>query len=505
MDRLGLFTLTLLGGIAALFSVNFAFIDVAAFHLPDSTVETDYREGESAVKYSCFEQNEDGSYNKTAEGYLIPCAIDHGDNAWMLTSSALVLMMTPAGLAIFYGGLSRQKNAVSTLHMVFITTGVIAVQWVLWGYSLAFGPDAGGYGFIGTLDWAGLNNVLHDVPSNAYGGITGFTIPHQTYMIFQMMFAIITPALIVAAMVERMKFSAFIIFIILWATFVYDFAAHWTWEITAEDNYGMTPGYCGFGWTGCLGSLDFAGGTVIHITSGWAGLAIALMLGRRLGYGKVPMEPHNVSLVVLGAALLWVGWFGFNAGSAAAAATNATSAFVATQVATGMAAVTWMLVSWAHTGRPSTVGAASGAVAGLVAITPASGFVSPMSALIIGIVAGVACYAAVMFKNKRKWDDALDTWGVHGIGGLAGALLTGIFAEHRFTPWGDNGLAFGNPAQLYENAVGAFAALAWSLGLTALIIKVMDLVWPGGIRVTPKEEEVGLDLSQHGERAYVSE
>jgi Amt family ammonium transporter len=505
MDRSGLFTLALLGGIAALFSVNFASTDVAAFHLPDSEVAQDYREYEPAVKYHCFEQAADGSYNKSAEGFLIPCAIDHGDNAWMLTSSALVLMMTPAGLAIFYGGLSRQKNAVSTLMMVFITTGVIAIQFVLWGYSLAFGPDAGGYGFIGTLDWAGLNNVLHDVPSNAYGGIDGFTIPHQTYMIFQMMFAIITPALIVAALAERMKFSAFIIFIVLWSTFVYDFAAHWTWEITAENNYGMTPGYCGFGWTGCLGSLDFAGGTVIHITSGWAGLAIALMLGRRLGYGKVPMEPHNISLVVLGAALLWVGWFGFNAGSAAAAATNATSAFVATQVATGMAAVTWALVSWAHTGRPSTVGAATGAVAGLVAITPASGFVSPMSAIIIGIVASVVCYAAVMFKNKRKWDDALDTWGVHGIGGLAGALLTGIFAEHRFTPWGDNGLAFGNPAQLYENAVGAFAALAWALGITALIIKVMDLVWPGGIRVTPKEEEVGLDLSQHGERAYVTE
>jgi Amt family ammonium transporter len=319
-----------------------------------------------------------------------------------------------------------------------------------------------------------------------------------------MMFAIITPALIVAALAERMKFSAFIIFIVIWATFVYDFAAHWTWEITGPDNYGKNPGYCGFGWTGCLGSLDFAGGTVIHITSGWSGLVIALMLGRRLGYGKLPMEPHNISLVVLGAALLWVGWFGFNAGSAACACTNATSAFVATQIATGMAAVTWALISWAHTGRPSTVGAATGAVAGLVAITPASGFVSPMSALIIGILAGIVCYAAVMFKNKRKWDDALDTWAVHGIGGLAGALLTGIFAEQRFTPWGDNGLAFGNPAQLYENAVGAFAALAWAMGITALIIKIMDVVWPGGIRVTPKEEEIGLDLVQHGERAYVT-
>lgn len=469
-----------------------------------------YTESDPGVKYHCFQTNEDGSFvlatdeegNPTDQ--LVPCEINPGDNAWMMTASALVLLMTPAGLAIFYGGLSRQKNAVNTLHMVFITTGVIAIQWVLWGYSLAFGPDAGGYGFIGTLDWVGLQNVFHDVPSNAYGGITGYTIPHQTYMIFQMMFAIITPALIVASLAERMKFSAFLIFIVIWATFVYDFAAHWTWEITAADNYGMTPGYCGFGWGGCLGALDFAGGTVIHITSGWSGLVIALMLGRRLGYGKVPMEPHNISLIVLGAALLWFGWFGFNAGSAAAAATNATSAFVATQIATGMASVTWMLVSWAHTGRPSTVGAASGAVAGLVAITPASGFVSPMSAIIIGIAAGMGCYFAVVFKTHRKWDDALDTWAVHGIGGLIGALLTGTLAELRFTPWGDNGLAFGNPAQLYENAVGAFAALAWAMGITAVIIKVMDVVWPGGIRVTPKEEEIGLDLAQHGERAYVT-
>src|SRR5918996_3352343 len=240
-----------------------------------------YTEDDPAVVYSCFETNEDGSYvtetDEEGNVNLVPCPIDHGDNAWMLTSAALVLMMTPAGLAMFYGGLSRQKNAVNTLHMVFITTGVIAAQFALWGYSLAFGPDAGGYGFIGTLDWAGLQYVLHDVPSIAYGGIDGTTIPHQTYMVFQMMFAIITPALIVASLAERMKFSAFIIFVVIWATFVYDFAAHWTWSIS-EGNYGANPDYCGFGWTGCLGSLDFAGGTVIHITSGWAGLVIALML-----------------------------------------------------------------------------------------------------------------------------------------------------------------------------------------------------------------------------------
>jgi Amt family ammonium transporter len=478
----------------------FTFSYNSAFAQPEpgpQVTANNYTKNDYAAKFSCFEKDDKDNLvvNKTT-GFLTPCAIDTGDNAWMLASAALVLMMTPGGLAIFYSGLARQKNAVNTLHMVFITTGIIAVQWVLWGYSLAFGPDATGHGFIGTLDWAGLRGVLHDVPSDVYGGINGPTIPHMTYMAFQMMFAIITPALIVASLAERMKFSAFVIFIILWATFVYDFAAHWTWSLGS--------GGTAVGWTGALPSLDFAGGTVIHITSGWSGLVIALMLGRRLGYGKIPMEPHNISLIVLGAALLWVGWFGFNAGSAGAARSNATSAFVATQTATAMAAVTWALVSWAHTGRPSTIGAASGAVAGLVAITPASGYVSPMSSIIIGIAASVFCYAAVMFKNRRKWDDALDTWGVHGVGGLVGALLTGTFAETRFTPIAD-GLAFGNPQQFVNNAIGAFASLAWAMGITAAIIKIMDLVWPQGIRVTPKEEEIGLDLAQHGERAYVTE
>lgn len=444
-----------------------------------------------AVPYHSWQVDEEtGEFILDENGYLIPAEIDHGDNAWMLTSSALVLMMTPAGLAMFYGGLSRRKNAVNTLHMVFITTGLVAIQFTLIGYSLAFGPDATGHGFIGSLEWAGLNNVLHDAPSDVYT----VTIPHQTLFIFQMMFAIITPALIVASVAERMKFSAFLVFVVIWTTFVYDFAAHWTWSLGS--------GGTAAGWTGAMGSLDFAGGTVIHITSGWAGLVVALMLGRRLGYGKIPMEPHNVSLVVLGAALLWVGWFGFNAGSAGDASNAATSAFVATNIATGTAALTWSLISWAHTGKPATVGAATGAVAGLVAITPAAGFVSPMSSIVIGIVAAIVCYAALVFKNKRKWDDALDTWAVHGIGGLAGALLTGIFSESRFS-WGAQGAAFGNIEQLYVNAVGAFAALAWSMGITAIIIKVMDVVWPGGIRVTPKEEEIGLDLAQHGERAYV--
>ena len=329
--------------ISTLFVIGMAALVVTSASLLLSNNALAYTKNDTAVKFSCF-QHEGVSHdfpptqlngNKSLpllvdkDGNLTPCVINEGDNAWMMTASALVLIMTPGGLAIFYSGLSRQKNAVNTLHMVFITTGIIGIQWVFWGYSLAFGPDATGNGFIGTLDWVGLNNVLHDVPSDVYGGLAGPTIPHQTYMVFQMMFAIITPALIVAALAERMKWSAFVIFIILWATFVYDFAAHWTWSLGSGGTH--------VGWTGALPSLDFAGGTVIHITSGWSGLVIALMLGRRLGYGKIPMEPHNISLVVLGAALLWFGWFGFNAGSAAWAGTNATSAFVATQIATAMA------------------------------------------------------------------------------------------------------------------------------------------------------------------------
>ena len=266
-----------------------------------------YTENQSGIQFGCFQTDEStGDYLLDDEGNLIPCEINSGDNAWMLTASALVLVMTPAGLSMFYGGLARHKNAVGTIHMVFMAVGLVTVQWVLWGYSLAFGPDATGHGFIGNFDWAGLNYVFHDVPSDVYA----ITIPHMTFMVFQMMFAIITPALIVAALAERMKWSAYVVFVVIWATFVYDFAAHWTWS--------LGTGGTAVGWTGALPSLDFAGGTVIHITSGWAGLVIAIMLGRRLGYGKVPMEPHNIPLIVLGAALLWFGWFGFNGGSAGA-------------------------------------------------------------------------------------------------------------------------------------------------------------------------------------------
>jgi Amt family ammonium transporter len=419
----------------------------------------------------------------TAEGE--PCPIDHGDTAWMLTASALVLFMTP-GVAFFYGGLARSKNVVSTIGMCFIVMGIISVQWVLYGYSLAFGPPTEGvHNFVGDFSYALLNGVSHEAPLRV--GDSWMSIPHQTFMIFQAMFAIITPALIVGGLVDRMKFSAFVIFIVLWATFVYDPVAHWVW---------------GGGFLMDLGALDYAGGTVVHITSGWSALAGALILGRRIGYGKIPMESHNVPMVVLGASMLWFGWFGFNAGSGLAADGRDTSAFVVTNTATAMASLAWVFMSWAHTGKPSIVGAASGAVAGLVAITPASGFVGVMGAIIIGLAAGIICYAAVVFKNRRRWDDALDVWGVHGIGGTVGAILTGVLANEHIG--GVAGGWEGNYMQIAINSLGAGVSIAYAFGLTLLILKVMDIVWPGGIRVTPKEEEIGLDITQHGEKAYAT-
>jgi Amt family ammonium transporter len=419
----------------------------------------------------------------TAEGE--PCPIDHGDTAWMLTASALVLFMTP-GVAFFYGGLARSKNVVSTIGMCFIVIGIISVQWVLYGYSLAFGPPTEGvHNFVGDFSYALLNGVSHEAPLRV--GDSWMSIPHQTFMIFQAMFAIITPALIVGGLVDRMKFSAFVIFVVLWATFVYDPVAHWVW---------------GGGFLMDLGALDYAGGTVVHITSGWSALAGALILGRRIGYGKIPMESHNVPMVVLGAAILWFGWFGFNAGSGLAADGRDTSAFVVTNTATAMASLAWVFMSWAHTGKPSIVGAASGAVAGLVAITPASGFVGVMGAIIIGLAAGIICYACVVFKNRRRWDDALDVWGVHGMGGTAGAILTGVLANEHIG--GVAGGWEGNYMQIAINSLGAGVSIAYAFGLTLLILKVMDIVWPGGIRVTPKEEEIGLDITQHGEKAYAT-
>ena len=403
-------------------------------------------------------------------------AIDSGDTAWMLISSALVMLMTP-GLAFFYGGLVRHKNALSTIMHSFVAVAVVSVIWVLWGYSLAFGPDH--WGLIGGLDWIGLRHVGQEP------GPYSATVPHQAFMLFQLMFAIITPALITGAFAERAKFSTFLVFIVVWSTLVYSPVAHWVWG--------------NGGWLRELGAMDFAGGTVVHINSGVAALVAALLFGRRIGFGREPMEPHDITYVVLGAALLWFGWFGFNAGSAIAAGGLATNAFVVTNTAAAAGALTWMGMSWWLTGKPSVVGAASGAVAGLVAITPASGFVDAIPAVLIGIGAGFFCYMAVRMRGMLKYDDALDVFGVHGVGGTWGALATGIFAVAAVSG-GAGGLIDGHPDQVLRQLAGIGATWGYSFGMTFGILKVLDLVM--GLRVSREEELAGVDMSQHGERAY---
>jgi Amt family ammonium transporter len=406
--------------------------------------------------------------------------INSGDTSWVLTSSALVLLMTVPGLALFYGGMVRKKNVLGTIMQSFIILCLISVQWVLWGYSLAFGPDKGG--IIGSLAWFGLNGVGYD-PNPDYAA----TIPHQAFMIFQMMFAVITPALIAGAFAERMKFSGFLLFTLLWATFVYDPLAHWVWAIG--------------GWLRNMGALDFAGGTVVHISSGVAGLACALYMGKRKGYGTEAMPPHSLPLTVLGAALLWFGWFGFNAGSALSAGPLATVAFIVTNTATAAAALAWMAAEWIHRGKPTVLGAASGAVAGLVAITPASGFVTVLSSILVGIGAGVFCYIATsIVKNKLGYDDSLDAFGVHGIGGTWGAIATGLLATKLVNPAGGDGFFYGNPKQLMIQIIAVAASWAFSFIGTMIILKVVDSIV--GLRVTTEEEQIGLDLSQHNERGY---
>jgi Amt family ammonium transporter len=404
--------------------------------------------------------------------------IDSGDTAWVLMSAALVMLMTPA-LGFFYGGLVRRKNVLSTIMHSFFILCLISVQWVLWGYSLAFGPDH--WHLIGGLDWLGLNNVgLKPNPDYAA------TIPHQAYMVFQMMFAVITPALITGAFAERKRFKAFVLFSLLWATFVYDPIAHWVWGTG--------------GWLHNLGTLDFAGGTVVHISSGVSALVAALVLGRRLGFGSEKIEPHDGTMTILGASLLWFGWFGFNAGSAVTAGITATSAFVVTNTATAMAALTWMTVSWWHKRQPSALGAAAGAVAGLVAITPASGYVNVMGAIVIGFGAGIVCYGAIQLRERVKVDDALDVWAVHGVGGTWGAIATGLFATIAINAGGANGLFFGNAKQVLVQLVAVGASWGWSIIGTFLILKLVNLMVP--LRVQEDEEVLGLDLSQHGEPAY---
>ena len=396
------------------------------------------------------------------------------DIGWVMACSALVLLMTP-GLAFFYGGLVGRKNASGTIMHSLMAMGVVSIVWVLWGYSLAFAP---GSTFIGGLDFFGLAGVSAE--GNA---IHGLTIPDQLMMIFQAMFAIITPALITGAFAERMKFSSYVIFIVLWVTFVYAPVCHWVW---------------GGGFLGAMGALDFAGGTVVHINSGIAALAAAIIFRKRLGFGSDAGTPHNVPMVVLGAGLLWFGWFGFNAGSSLAADGLAVNAFVVTNTAAAAALVTWVIVSWIQTKKASVTGAATGAVAGLVAITPAAGFVGAMPALIIGIGAGVICYAAIVVLAKLKVDDALAVFGVHGMGGIWGAVATGLFVG-----WGYGALdGVTRMAQVNVQLIAIAATIAYSFAVTAIILVVIKFTLK--LEVSEEEERAGLDVSQHGEEAYMA-
>jgi ammonium transporter, Amt family len=406
--------------------------------------------------------------------------INGSDTGFVLICAALVMLMTSPGLAFFYGGLVRRKNVLSTMMQSFFLLCLLSVQWVLFGYSLAFGPDIGHV--IGSLSWIGLKNVSM-APNPAYAA----TIPHMLFVVFQMMFAVITPALITGAFAERMKFASFALFSLLWATLVYDPICHWVW---GEG-----------GWLRNLGVLDFAGGSVVHISSGVAALVCAIMLGRRKGYPNEPLPPHNMTYVLLGASLLWFGWFGFNAGSALAANGLAVSAFIATNTAAAVAALTWMAIEWFSAGKPTVLGGATGAVAGLATITPASGYVSVGSSILIGFFAGMVCYSAVVFvKQKFTYDDSLDAFGVHGIGGMIGMLATGLFAQKLINGAGNNGLFFGNAGLLGTQAVAVGAVVVYSVTLTFVILKVIDLLI--GLRVNDEEELIGLDHTQHKESAY---
>jgi Amt family ammonium transporter len=398
-------------------------------------------------------------------------AIDSGATAWILASTALVMIMTPA-VGFFYGGLVRRKNLISMITLSFVAFALVSIQWVLIGYSLAFGSDIGGV--IGNLEYLGLNNVSMEP------GKFSTAIPGLLYMVFQLVFATVTMAIVTSGIAERVKFSAYLVFALIWTTIVYDPLAHWVW---------------GGGWAAQFGALDFAGGTVVHISSGFAALALALVIGKRVGFGKYVMEPNNIPLTILGAALLWFGWFGFNAGSAVAANGLAANAFVTTNTAAAAGAMAWLIVSWFN-GKPSSLGFVSGAVAGLVAITPAAGYVTPMAAILIGAIGGVLCYGIMLWRIRKGLDESLDAWAIHGMGGLWGALATGIFAVAAVN--GASGLIEGNVHQFIANVAGAFAAVIYAFVVTYTLAIVIDKTI--GLRVTEEEEYVGLDISQHGER-----
>lgn len=403
-------------------------------------------------------------------------AIDTGDTAWVLISAALVFLMTP-GLAFFYGGMVRSKNVLSTIMHSFFIVAMISVEWVILGYAMTFGSDIGG--FIGSLDKVGLAGVGLQV-------MEGGTIPELAFVAFQCMFAVITPALITGAFAERIKFGAFVLFILLWAIFIYNPMAHWVW---------------GGGFLAELGALDFAGGLVIHILSGVSGLTMCILLGKRRGYGKVPMLPHHLPMTVLGAALLWFGWFGFNAGSALGANGLAANAFVTTQAAAAMATVSWVVCEWLHHGKPTILGAASGCIAGLVAITPAAGFVAPMPAVIIGLIGGIVCYFAVaVVKAKFGYDDSLDAFGVHGIGGTWGAIATGLWCSTDINPAGADGLFYGSADTLIAQIISIVVAYALAIVGTFILFKIVNTITK--MRADENEEITGMDIGEHGERAY---
>jgi Amt family ammonium transporter len=405
-------------------------------------------------------------------------SVSSGDTAWILISAALVMLMTP-GLALFYGGMVRRKNVLSTIMMSFVLLGLVGILWVLYGYSLGFGPNLGG--IIGKLDWIGLRGVGQE-PSDIYAT----TVPHLAFMIFQAMFAIIAVALWTGGVVERTKFSAFLVLAVLWFTVVYCPVAHWVWGAG--------------GWLAKLGTLDFAGGTVVHINAGISALALALLLRPRKGFKEgEPMEPNNIPMVMLGAGLLWFGWFGFNAGSALTSGGLASSAFVATNLSAAAAALTWMVLGWIYR-RPSALGIATGAIAGLAAVTPAAGFIHPLAGIPIGIVASVVCYYCILFRTKRGIDESLDVWAVHGMGGIWGVLATGIFATVAVNSAGADGLLLGNAMQLAKQLAGVAAVGVYAFAATWILGKIVDATI--GLRVSTTEETVGLDISQHGERAY---
>lgn len=403
--------------------------------------------------------------------------VNAGDTAWILVCCSLVLLMTPA-LGLFYGGMVRRKNVLSTLTMSYVFMALIGVQWVLYGYSLAFGADI--QGVIGGLNFVGFNGV-GAVPNSDYAK----TIPHGLFAAFQMMFAVITPALITGAFVERVKFKSFLLFSLLWATLVYDPLCHWVWGAG--------------GWLKNFGTLDFAGGTVVHIAAGFSALAFALVIGPRKGFGKFPLEPHNIPLTVLGAGLLWVGWFGFNAGSALAANGVAVNALLTTNTSAATAGLVWMMLSWLD-GRPSTLGIATGMVVGLAAVTPASGYVTPLASMVIGAVAAPLSYYAMRFRDRRGLDESLDVWACHGIASCWGMLAAGLFATVAVNSDGANGLFFGNPAQLIIQLLAVLVTMVFSFGVTYVLAKILHESI--GLRVSAMEEEVGLDISSHGERSY---